>query len=802
MANALTRSFAPLMQRVRSWLPGEGSWRGPFSGQGHLGNWYQLGRLEDGFQRDLRVDRYGMQCIPVIAGLRHLHRSAFAQLRPHHMREDDDGVITDLRNSAQLRVMMQPNQYETGADFAARLADLWMTTGEVLIWGIRNDRFEVAQMHIVPRDAWRLAVDPDTQTIFYVVKRTTNDLLGETNPEFIVPNRDVLHLRWATPRHPLIGESGFAAAGLAAGIQVALSQSQAAFFAQMRRPSGILSTEEKLTKVQIDQLRAAFDDQAKGIAQGGIPILAWGMKWQPMSISSEDAEVIAQLRMSNEEMARCVGVPGPLIGDLEKSGLTNTEALIEFWLSLSLGGLIERYELGLNRLLGLDGRSDWVDMSTEALLRTNLVQRMEGLTKGVQGGVLSPNEARKREGLSPVDGGNQVFLQRQNTPVDLLSELAANELKADEKSSTSQQLPPPALGDDGEEDEDDTARQRLISELLAVANLRAKAAEVLLNLSQRESSLKDGRDGTDGKDGVDGISVLAATQADNLRSFELELSNGKRQQIQLPVQENGSAMSAELRAQVAEALLAINQRAASLKDGRDGTDGKDGVDGTGIRSLEQTEDLRSVEFEFTNDERHAFALPIGPRGEKGEAGIGLDAPMWQAGVHREGTVVQHYEGRTYRAVQDTAEEPGDTPHWQRLGLHGQRWCGPLDTTRQYEAGDLYVDGGTFVVLASGVRRCLAAKPLSPSEVRSICSKQLDEVHAAFRKLHDAAHMQVVKLKESIIALASDQQKFTQIVGAISETLRGSNRRTDELTVEMQQMRVMVEDLQKRGGRTP
>ena len=369
------------LQRAKSWI--EGSWRGPFFGRGHLGNWFVLGSIEDGYQRGLSVDHFGMQYIPVVAALRHLHRSAFAQLRPHHMREDEAGAITDMRNSAQLRVMVRPNGYESGADFNARLADEWMTRGEVLVWGVRNDRSEVAQMHLVPAASWQLLVDPETQTVFYAIRRSGNDLLSAAAGDFIVPQRDVMHLRWATPRHPLVGESGFAAAGLAAGINVALSNSQAAFFAQMRRPSGVLSTEQQLTKEQILRLREAYDAQAKGMAQGGVPILASGLKWQAMAISSEDAEVIAALRMSNEEIARCVGVPGPLIGDLEKSGLTNTEALIEFWLSLSLGGLIERYECGLNELLGLDGRAQWVELSTEALLRTNLVQRMEGLTKGV-----------------------------------------------------------------------------------------------------------------------------------------------------------------------------------------------------------------------------------------------------------------------------------------------------------------------------------------------------------------------------------------------------------------------------------
>jgi HK97 family phage portal protein len=455
----LTRLSTGVIQRVKQ-LWNEGVWRGPFYGQGFLGNWFQLGRLEDGFQRDLRVDSYGMQQIPAVAGLRQLHRSAFAQLRPHHKTSSRDGTITDLDDSTPLRTMLRPNLYESGADFNARLADEWMTRGEVVVLGVRNERTMISAMHILPRSCWQLTVDPETRTVFYAINPSGSLAPGDI--EMIVPARDVLHLRWATPRHPLMGESGFAAAGLAAGIHVSLSQSQAAFFAQMRRPSGVLSTDQQLSKEQMQKLRDAYDEQAKGMAQGGVPILSSGLKWQAMSISSEDAEVIAALRLSNEEIARCVGVPPPLIGDLEKSALTNTEAMIAHWLSISLGGLIERYERGLENLFELNGRTEWVDMSTEALLRVDLAGRMEALSKGVQGGVLTPNEARRHEGLSPIEGGDQAFLQRQNTPVNLLGQLAAADLANAQKAAA-----PSAAAPDG-------AQKESVADVIAKQIRRAK----------------------------------------------------------------------------------------------------------------------------------------------------------------------------------------------------------------------------------------------------------------------------------------------------------------------------------------
>ena len=73
-----------LTDRVKSFFGMEGSQRGPFFGQGEQGSWFELGSREDGFQRNLNVDRFTMDRIPAISGAKHLYRSAFAQLRGDH----------------------------------------------------------------------------------------------------------------------------------------------------------------------------------------------------------------------------------------------------------------------------------------------------------------------------------------------------------------------------------------------------------------------------------------------------------------------------------------------------------------------------------------------------------------------------------------------------------------------------------------------------------------------------------------------------------------------------------------------
>ena len=57
--------------------------------------------------------------------------------------------------------------------------------------------------------------------------------------------------------------------------------------------------------------------------------------------------------------------------------VVNSETLVRHWLSVSLGGLIERFERELDRLFRLDGLHDLIEMSIEALLRSDLAAQAE-----------------------------------------------------------------------------------------------------------------------------------------------------------------------------------------------------------------------------------------------------------------------------------------------------------------------------------------------------------------------------------------------------------------------------------------
>lgn len=443
--------------KVKGWLDGgtEGSWRGPFFGQGELGGWHELGPLEDGYQRNLNVDGFTARRIPACYAAVMASARAVSQCYPEHKRVSPTGRVEIVRTSSASRVLTRPNSYESWPQFILNMVASMQFDGNAYAVAARNDRDEVVALHRMGRGTCEPYVAEDA-SIYYSIG--SNPLVPDL-VDYMAPQRDVLHLRMHTPRHPLIGESPIAAAAMAAGVNVALSRSQLAFFARMNRPSGVLSTDKELRGEQLDLLRTKFAEQSKAWAQGGLPVLSHGLKFQTVSISSQDAQLVEAQRMSIEDIARVYGVPLPVVGDLTHATLQNVEQLVNLWLSVSLGALIENIERSLDALFEMPRtaeRNEFVELDTAALLRLDFSGRIDALVKGVQGALYTPDEARAREGLPPVKNGGVPYMQQQMVPLGYRPEVAAP-APAPAPVSTDP-VQPGAAQEEGEKPETDDAK--------------------------------------------------------------------------------------------------------------------------------------------------------------------------------------------------------------------------------------------------------------------------------------------------------------------------------------------------------
>ena len=98
-------------------------------------------------------------------------------------------------------------------------------------------------------------------------------------------------------------------------------------------------------------------------------------------------------------------------------------------MAMSLGSYIEHIERSFDRLFNLN-TYEKIELSTSALLRTDFQGRIDGLSKAVQGGIMTPNEARAMENLGQTDGGDSAYLQKQMVPMDEIKELLEREREA------------------------------------------------------------------------------------------------------------------------------------------------------------------------------------------------------------------------------------------------------------------------------------------------------------------------------------------------------------------------------------
>jgi HK97 family phage portal protein len=339
-----------------------------------------------------------------------------------------------VTTSALSRILRHPNSYQSMADFMLNLTRQLYTDGNAYALAFRNDRFEIEELHLMEsrKSSPKVATGGD---IFYQL--AGNEIIEKQFPEpyLLVPQRDVLHVRLhcgdRKKPFPIRGESPLVAAmgDIAAGD--AILQQQINFYLNQARPSAVLTTELDLDKEQVQALRDRWNDMVKGIdcGAGGTPILTRGLKVQPWSTGGKDAQIADVLKLTNDRIAMAFRVPLQILG-ITSGGSSSTEQMMQSWVATGLGFALNQIEEAFGVTFNLWGQPDeYVEFGTNALLRSAFKDRIDGLTKAVIGGILSPNEARNQEGYDDVKFGDEPRVQQQVVPLSAAAAIPAGPAK-------------------------------------------------------------------------------------------------------------------------------------------------------------------------------------------------------------------------------------------------------------------------------------------------------------------------------------------------------------------------------------
>jgi HK97 family phage portal protein len=356
--------------------------------------------------------------------------------------ELSNGVWQETKNPAYSPVLRKPNEYQNRIQFYENWVNSKLARGNAYILKRRDGRGVVVALYVLNPDRVTPLVSDDGQVFYQLAK---DNLSGLEANSVTVPAREIIHDRFNCLFHPLVGISPLYASALAATHGTNIQRAGTRLAANGVRPSGIILYPNRIPPEEASRIKDTWETKYAG-AEGAskIAVLGDGAKFEPLTMTSEDAQLIEQLKYTAEVVCSTYHVPPYKIGIGQQPTYNNVQALNVEYYSQCLQVLIESIEVCLDEGLGT-GETLGTEFDTDNLLRMDSVTQMDVLEKGRN--YFSPDEGRARLSLPPTPGGKVVYRQQQDFS---LAALAKRDAKEDPFGKEAPAAPPPPANDDAE----------------------------------------------------------------------------------------------------------------------------------------------------------------------------------------------------------------------------------------------------------------------------------------------------------------------------------------------------------------
>jgi HK97 family phage portal protein len=435
---------APLRGRGSGWLP---IIREPFAGA-----WQQNVEINN----DAVLKHFAVfSCSTLIA-------NDISKCAVKLVEKTPSGVWVETTNPAYSPVLRKPNHYQTHNQFWESWMLSKLSNGNTYVLKNRDLRGVVTALYVL--DPCRVQVlCSEDGSVFY---QLSSDDISGLPTAVTVPADEIIHDRWNTFYHPLIGVSPIMAAALAATQGLEMQEDSTLFFKNNATPSGILTAPGAIANDTAARMKADWETNYTGKSRGKIAVLGDGLRFEAMRANARDSQLVEQMRWTAEVVCSVFHVPPFKIGIGATPAYNNIQALNLEYYNSALQVLIEAAEVCLDEGLRV-GESLGVEFNIDALLRMDTTALTTAVKTAVDAGIMSPNEARRRLDLPPVQGGDTPYMQQQNWP---LAELVGRPAPTVASPEPAPDEPEPE-GDEDDGDEGDGANPDEDIELMIEAEI-------------------------------------------------------------------------------------------------------------------------------------------------------------------------------------------------------------------------------------------------------------------------------------------------------------------------------------------
>lgn len=235
------------------------------------------------------------------------------------------------------------------------------------------------------------------------------------------------------------------------GLGLALQKYGSVFFKNNGRPGMVVEMPMALKDQEaVERFKRAWGESMEGLDNAHkVKLLEQGAKISQFQVKNEEAQFLQSREFEIRQIANIFGCPPHKLGDSSRVAYNSLEQENQSYLDGCLDPWLvnweEEVEAKLLRTSEQESETHLIEFMRQALVRADLTARVNAYAVGIQNRWLLPNEARIKENMNPIEGGDEFAPVAAPQP---------------------EQAPPSEPVDDAE---DDTASHASIQDMIAGA---------------------------------------------------------------------------------------------------------------------------------------------------------------------------------------------------------------------------------------------------------------------------------------------------------------------------------------------
>lgn len=286
----------------------------------------------------------------------------------------------------------EPNKYLTAFTFHKIMTQAAINRGNGISTIQRNQAGKTIALNFVHPD--------DLLNIFKY-----NDNIWYVTKDGVFPSEDVIHIMGYT-NDGITGISVVRYAANTLGISLAAQKFTSDGFENRGLGFGVVESEKDVNSDNKQKIENAVNTKLSGEGKIKTVMLDDGMKYKPITINNQEAQLIEQGKLSIRDICRFLNISPHKVKDLDNTNYSVIEMLSIEHASDSIQPWAIKFQQEYNRKLftPAEKRDHYIHFNDNILLRADMKTKGEYYSKMVNIGALTRNEVRAFEELNQIEG--------------------------------------------------------------------------------------------------------------------------------------------------------------------------------------------------------------------------------------------------------------------------------------------------------------------------------------------------------------------------------------------------------------